>query len=110
MLDANTLEGQLGEHNILIGTMGGLAYKTKRSKIKMTAMRLQNGESRAGKFDIYNNAEAIGQSGYFAGSDNLEYNQRTLSNLLLNGTHYYEESNWEIGLAYFANFFNLRRP
>lgn len=89
-------DGELGERNVLIGALGGLAYKTQRTKIRLTAMHLQNGESRAGKFFIDDNGEAIGKSGYFASSDNLEYNQRALSNLMINGTTINEAGNWEV--------------
>lgn len=88
--------GQVGQRGVLIGAIGGVAYKFRNSKIRLMLMHLQNGESRAGKFDIINDGEAIGQSGYFATSDNLEYNQRGLSNILLHGTHAFPEREWEI--------------
>lgn len=93
---ANIQEGQLGERNTLVGIMGGLAYKRAFSKFRLTAMRLQNGESRAGQFRIDNNGDAVGQSGFIAKSDNLEYNQRSLTNILLNGTHVFEGKGWEL--------------
>ena len=70
-------------------------------------MRLQNGESRAGLFDIDNNGSAVGQSGYFAESNNLEYNQRSLTNVLLNGVHVQDKSGWEVDwriITYFLYF------
>jgi len=88
--------GEFSERNYLLGAIGGIAYKTNTSKLKLTVMHLQNGESRAGKFNIENNSAAVGQSGYQAVSDNLEYNQRSLSNLLLSGTHVLAASKWEI--------------
>lgn len=95
---ATVQNGQVGEQNVLIGALGGLAYKTANSKIRLTAMHLQNGESRAGQFDIDNDGEAVGQSGYIAKSDNLEYNQRSLTNLFLGGRHLLggEGSGWEL--------------
>jgi TonB-dependent receptor len=97
LTEATTQKGSLGEYNVLIGALGGIAYKKLNSKYKLSLMHLQNGESRAGKFRIDNNGEAVGQSGYIAESDNLEYNQRSLSNLMLNGTHLLGESKaWEI--------------
>ncbi|MDZ7606829.1 MAG: TonB-dependent receptor [Cyclobacteriaceae bacterium] len=93
---ATKQSGQLGERNVLIGGLGGLAFKTRFSKFKLMAMHLQNGESRAGKFSIDNDGAAVGQSGYIAASDNLEYNQRSLTNVLLNGTHVLGGSGWEI--------------
>lgn len=89
-------DGEMGERNILVGALGGLAYKTNFSKVRLMLMHLQNGESRAGKFNLNDNGEAIGQSGYIGASDNLEYNQRSLTNLLLNGTHLFNDKGWEI--------------
>ena len=96
MVIANLQTGTLSERNFLIGAIGGLAYKTNVSKIKLTLLHLQNGESRAGEFNITNYAGAVGQSGYDAVSDNLEYNQRSLSNLLLSGSHIFDKSKWEV--------------
>jgi len=93
---ANLQEGALGERNTLIGALGGLALKSRYTKLRLTAMHLQNGESTAGQFNIDNDASAVGQSGYLASSDNLEYNQRGLTNILLNGTHVFGKSGWEL--------------
>lgn len=84
---ATVQNGELGERNFLLGALAGLAYKTQNTKIKLSVMHLQNGERRAGQFEILNDGEAVGQSGYYATSDNLEYNQRALTNVLLAGTH-----------------------
>ncbi|WP_227625332.1 TonB-dependent receptor domain-containing protein [Geofilum rubicundum] len=93
---ATVQNGQMGEQNVLIGLLGGLAYKNNYNKVRMTVMRLQNGESRAAQFNIKNDGAAVGQSGYIAQSDNLEYNQRSLTNLLINGKHTLQDSGWEI--------------
>jgi TonB-dependent receptor len=93
---ATLQEGQMSEQNVLVGLLGGIAYKSKFHKIRFNALQLQNGESRAAKFDIQNDGEAVGQSGYVAKSDNLEYNQRSLSNLLLNGVHILGQKGWEL--------------
>ncbi|WP_010418960.1 TonB-dependent receptor [Anaerophaga thermohalophila] len=93
---ATLQNGEMGERNVLVGLLGGIAYKTNFNKIRFTAMHLQNGVSRAGKFSIDNDASAVGQSGFYAESDNLEYNQRSLTNLLLHGTHVFQASGWEI--------------
>lgn len=93
---ATMQNGELGEKNVLVGVLGGLAFKNKLTKIRLMGLRLQNGESRAGIFSIENDGEAVGQSGYLATSHNLEYNQRSLSNVLLNGTHVLKSSGWEI--------------
>lgn len=99
MLDlryATIQNGQVGEQSVLVGALGGLAYKTKKSKYRLTLMHLQSGESRAGQFSIDNDGEAVGQSGYLAGSDNLEYEQRGLTNVLLNGKHVIGDRGWEV--------------
>jgi hypothetical protein len=68
---ATVQTGAYGERNVLLGAIGGLAYKTKYSKLRLTLLHLQNGESRAGKFFIDNDGQAIGQLGYFAGPTSL---------------------------------------
>ncbi len=93
---ATIQKGQLGKRNVLIGAIGGLAYKTNLSKIRLTVTHLQNGESEAGRFLNDNDGAAVGQSGYIAGSDILEYNQRSLSNVFLNGNHVLGNSDWDI--------------
>ncbi|GAB3007181.1 TonB-dependent receptor [Niabella terrae] len=96
-LNAATLQqGQVGEQSALLGLLGGLAYKTENSKLRLTAMHLQNGISRAGRFDIENTGAAVGTSGYRAQSNNLEYNQRSLTNLFLNGDHRFPNPDWEL--------------
>jgi len=59
-------------------------------------MRLQNGVSTTGKFFIDNSEDAPGQSGYTADSYNLEYGQRSITNFMLNGVNYFDNTNWEI--------------
>jgi TonB-dependent receptor len=93
---ATTRNGEIGERNVLIGLLGGLALKSQFAKYRLSAIHLQNGESRAGKFFIDNNGEATGQSGFIAASDNLEYNQRSLTNILFAGAHAIPANNWEI--------------
>ncbi len=93
---ATIQNGEIGEHNVLVGLLGGLAYKTNYSKIRFMVLRLQNGESRAGKFSIDNDGEAVGQSGYIAGSDVLVYNQRSITNVLFNGAHRLKNTGWDI--------------
>lgn len=93
---ATVQNGVQSEQSALLGILGGLAYKTLTAKIRLSAMHLQNGISRAGQFNIDNDGEAVGQSGYLAASDNLEYNQRGLTNVLLHGNHNPESSKWTI--------------
>ena len=93
---ANIQEGQLGEESRLLGGLAGLAFKTRYTKLRLTAMHLQSGTSRAGIFRIDNSPDAVGQSGYIAESHNLEYNERRLTNILLHGSHVLKDSGWEV--------------
>lgn len=93
---ATVQQGEVGERNFLLGALAGVAYKTDYSKIRLTLMRLQNGVSRAAKFNIENDGAAVGQSGFVAQADNLEYNERTMNNVLLHGKHVLQKTGWEI--------------
>ncbi|WP_291855852.1 TonB-dependent receptor [Marinilabilia sp.] len=107
---ATRQNGRMGEQKVLVGLLGGIAYKTNFTKYRFTAMHLQNGVSRAGKFSIDNDASAVGQSGYYAESDNLEYNQRSLTNFLLSGTYLFQESGWEIDWRLSPTFSSSQDP
>lgn len=107
---ATVQQGQLGENSVLLGALAGLALKTDQSKYKLTLMHLQNGERRAGQFYIDNDGEAVGQSGYLATSDNLEYSQRGLTNLLLNGEHYLNGTAWKIDWRFSPTYSSILEP
>ena len=97
LLAANIQDGAKGANNVLLGGLAGLAYKSSNHKLKLMAMHLQNGESSAGQFNVNNNSDAVGQSGFLAFANNLEYSQRGLTNVLLNGKHYFgDEGNWTV--------------
>ncbi|MEM9326650.1 MAG: TonB-dependent receptor [Bacteroidota bacterium] len=93
---AFTQEGILAEQSVLIGGLAGLAYKTSQSKYRINFMHLQNGETRSGQFDLLDDDDAIGKSGYTGLSDNLEYNQRSVTNAFINGEHNTVDSRWKI--------------
>ncbi len=86
----------MAENTALVGVLGGVAYKTLRSKYRLSALRLQSGTSKAGIFNIDNDGAAVGQSGYRAISHNLEYNQRSLTNVLLAGDHSFAKDKWKL--------------
>src|SRR5690606_25293080 len=107
---ATVQNGSIGENSLLLGGLGGVAFKTSKMKLMLTAMHLQNGESRAGQFFINNDGAAVGQSGYLAGSDNLEYNQRGLTNFLLNGEHHNSKGTWKIDWRLSPTLSNMTDP
>lgn len=107
---ANIQTGAQAEQNVLVGALGGLAYKTNRSKFKLTALHLQNGEKRAAKFFIDDNGSAVGKSGYTGGADVLDYSERGVTNVLLNGEHYSNNRLWSIDWKISPTFSRITEP
>ncbi len=96
MTDLEPLEqsmGNFGVRNVLVGGLAGLAYKTDFSRYKLNLIRLQNGESKVGVFDFVNtNLGAVFEADQY----NIEYSQRSLTNLMLSGAHFLNGGDWEI--------------
>ena len=86
-------KGDYGVNNVLLTGLAGIAIKTKYSKYRINYIYLQNGESKAGIFDF--ESRDVG-SEFDAFQHTLLYTQRTLSNLLINGKHTFNESKWEV--------------
>jgi TonB-dependent receptor len=110
MVVATTQDGVIAERNVLLGGMTGLALKTSNSRYKLNFMHLQNGESRAAQFELYDNGSAPGKSGYMGWSNNLEYNQRALSNVLLSGAHFNADGSWKVDWRASATKSSLEDP
>ncbi len=77
-------KGDFGVKSVLIGTLAGVALKTKSSKYRLNLIHLQNGESKAGIFDYVGSDQGSNFEGF---QHNLEYSQRSLTNILLDGKH-----------------------
>lgn len=107
---ATRQNGVVAERDVLLGGLAGLAYKTGTSKYKLTAMHLQNGESRSTNFVIDNSEDAPGQSGYTGDSFNLEYRERGITNILLDGTHVFGNNSWEIDWKTSSTFSSITDP
>ncbi len=97
--DVNELEvrefqkGDFGVKSVLLSGMAGIALKTKQSKYRLNLLHIQNGESKAGIF----NYEGSEKGSNFTGiQHNLEYNQRSLTNILLDGKHILKDPKLEI--------------
>lgn len=87
-------EGSIGISNTTIGALAGFAIKTKISKYRINLLHLQNGQSTAGIFFRSKDNEG---SGFDMGlQHNLEYNQRMLTNLLIDGKHLFQDAGWTI--------------
>lgn len=82
--------GDIGLNNVLASALAGLSYKTGKSKYRLNLLHIQNGEKRAAIFDqrteISNAIDVV--------KDNLEYTQRSVSNLLLSGKHTSEDASF----------------
>ncbi|HOX77610.1 MAG TPA: TonB-dependent receptor [Bacteroidales bacterium] len=101
LTDSNTFEmdvreyqkGNFGVSSVLWSGMAGFAVKTKASKYRINIVHLQNGESRAAVFEY----QGSDQGSIFGGfQHNLEYSQRSLTNLIISGKHNLAGSEWEI--------------
>jgi hypothetical protein len=86
-------KGDFGISSVLLSGMAGLAIKTQRSKYRVNILHLQNGESKAGVFDYKSSDLGTIFEGF---QHNLEYSQRSLTNLLLDGKHSISGSKWDI--------------
>ena len=78
-----TQRGEIGINNVILSGLGGLSYRTDKSKFKLTLMHIQNGEKKAGRFRQENRFTDFVDYN----KDNLEYSQRSITNIILNGTH-----------------------
>tara|TARA_Y100000782_G_scaffold115587_1_gene160880 strand:+ start:2110 stop:5016 length:2907 start_codon:yes stop_codon:yes gene_type:complete len=87
-----TQKGNLGINNVFLSGMLGGAIKTDHAKYRVSLMHLQNGETKSGYFreeQIINNSATIYR-------DNLEYSVRSISNMLISGTHHSKNTLWEV--------------
>lgn len=85
--------GSLGVDNRLVTGLLGFALKTKSSKYGITFVHLQNGESKAGIYNFIGRDEGSNFESY---QHILDYSQRSLSNLLIDGKHIFSANNWEV--------------
>lgn len=97
--------GDFGINNVLLSGLAGIAIKSNHSKIRINFLKLQNGESKAGVFDY----QKSNQGTVFEGvQHNLEYSQRSLTNILVNGKHIIH--NWEIDWKLSPTFAKIKDP
>lgn len=92
--------GDLSKNEVLLSGLAGVTYKTDKSKYKLTFMHIQNGESTAGylkQIKVFSDKVTVFK-------DNLEYTQRSISNVLLNGKHSNDDASfiveWKISPTY----------
>jgi len=86
-------KGDYGSYSVLWSGLAGFAIKTMNSKYRLNFLHLQNGESKAGIFD-YTGAD---QGSEFSGfQHNLDYGERSITNILLDGKSTFSKSKWEL--------------
>lgn len=107
---ATTQTGTVSEMNVLAGGLAGLAFKSRNSKFKLTGLHLKNSEDHSSKFFVDNSKDAPGQSGYLADAFNLSYSERDVSNLMLNGVHYFDNTRWEVSWIVSPTFSRINDP
>jgi len=110
LIYATNQVGNVSETNVLAGGLAGLALKTERSKYKLTGMHLRNGENHSSNFFVDNSKDAPGQSGYLADAFNLEYSERAVTNFMLNGVHYFDDTKWEVNWRVSPTFSSINDP
>jgi len=86
-----TQSGNIGSNNIILSGLLGLSYKTEFSKYKINLLHIQNGESRSGDF----RQETRFSDFIDFNKDNLEYTERSITNLLLSGVHSSKDGTWK---------------
>ncbi len=85
-------EGSLSTNNVLLSGLAGFSAKYKNHKITFNALHIQNGQSSAGIFD----SETVISNSVLLDRDNIEYSQRSITNLLLKGKHSFNKGNTEL--------------
>ncbi len=85
--------GDYGTQSVLLSGLAGFAVKTLNSKYAIKLMQLQNGESRAGQFYYQGSDQG---SVFDADQYNLDYGQRSITNVLISGVHKFNDAKWEM--------------
>ncbi|MFT6866522.1 MAG: TonB-dependent receptor [Cyclobacteriaceae bacterium] len=112
---ATTRTGAYTTESVLVGGLAGLAYKTRNAKYKLSLMHLQNGEKKTARIYAVSDPEEDDFnprliSNYTANVDNLEYSQRRLTNVFLNGEHHFGDTKWKLEWKLSPSFSNLTDP
>ncbi|MCF8225639.1 MAG: TonB-dependent receptor [Bacteroidales bacterium] len=85
--------GDFGTKDVFLSGLAGFARKTNRSKIRTYLLHLQNGKSTAGIFDF----EGSDQGSNFTSLQHvLDFSQRSLTNIFIDGKHRKPDSDWEL--------------
>ena len=100
-------KGDFGVKSVLLSGLAGFAIKTKNSKYRINLIHLQNGESKAGIFDYTGSDQGSNFSGF---QHNLEYSERALTNLLIDGRASFNTSKWDIVWKFSPTISSIKDP
>ena len=100
-------KGDLGVNNVIWSTMGGFALKTLTSKYRFNIMHIQNGKSSAGIFDFISRDQG---ADFDAFQHNLDYTERSLTNILFAGAHSLKDNSWNIDWGVATNLSAMDDP
>jgi hypothetical protein len=85
--------GDEASNKVLLGALATVALKTADKKIKVTLLHIQNGESKSGNYTFLSTDNG---TDFNATQFNLDYTQRTLTNLLVHGSQTFANSPWKL--------------
>ncbi len=100
-------KGDFGTHSVLWSALAGFAVKTSGSKYRLNLLHLQNGESKAGIFDYTGSDQGSEFSGF---QHNLEYGERSITNLLIDGKTTFPKSKWTLEWKVSPTLANMQDP
>lgn len=100
-------KGDFGTNSVLWSGMAGFAVKTKNSKYRINLLHLQNGESKAGIFNYVGSDQG---SNFEAIQHNLEYSQRSMSNMLVSGKHSFASNTWSLEWKFSPTLSKMEDP
>ncbi|MEM6526320.1 MAG: TonB-dependent receptor [Bacteroidota bacterium] len=88
-LDLDRLRtGSIGINNVLLSGLAGVAVKTNASKVQLSVLHVQNGQSTSNRILEENFLQAVNRSDRFG----IEYTERSITNVLLGGEHFFNSS------------------
>ncbi|MDX1651108.1 MAG: TonB-dependent receptor [Brumimicrobium sp.] len=99
--------GDFGVNNVMSSLMGGIAFKTGKSKYTLNILHLQNGESKAGIFDYSSTDQGAEFSGF---QHNIEYSERSLTNAILTGRNDFRDKNWTLDWRISSSLSKIEDP
>lgn len=95
--------GNLGNNNVILSGLAGVAFKTEKSKYKLNVLHIQNGESHAGAFiKVNNDTDYVTYK-----KDYLDYTQRAITNTTLSGNHFSEDYRFRVAWDISSSFSSI---